>query len=139
SLVKVAAFIGADDGGGDMVSETRRQCTKLIQCFFFSSRRRHTRSTRDWSSDVCSSDLTCSARTTTRSAQPSIRHFRRQTSWWRRSEERRAGKECRSASPASPEKKESGTSKRKNRRSEQTASRDGDRATAASARHHTSS
>src|SRR6266536_5507150 len=25
--------------------------------FFFSSRRRHTRSTRDWSSDVCSSDL----------------------------------------------------------------------------------
>src|SRR5438105_9378252 len=26
--------------------------------FFFSSRRRHTRSTRDWSSDVCSSDLT---------------------------------------------------------------------------------
>src|SRR2546421_26526 len=25
-------------------------------CFFFSSRRRHTRSDRDWSSDVCSSD-----------------------------------------------------------------------------------
>src|SRR5204862_5468405 len=25
--------------------------------FFFSSRRRHTRSLRDWSSDVCSSDL----------------------------------------------------------------------------------
>src|SRR6266536_4205731 len=25
--------------------------------FFFSSRRRHTSSTRDWSSDVCSSDL----------------------------------------------------------------------------------
>src|SRR5207249_8528558 len=25
--------------------------------FFFSSRRRHTRSKRDWSSDVCSSDL----------------------------------------------------------------------------------
>src|SRR5207247_4015830 len=25
--------------------------------FFLSSRRRHTRSTRDWSSDVCSSDL----------------------------------------------------------------------------------
>src|SRR5699024_11369827 len=29
-------------------------------CFFFSSRRRHTRSKRDWSSDVCSSDLTWS-------------------------------------------------------------------------------
>src|SRR5690554_330532 len=26
-------------------------------CFFFSSRRRHTRCGRDWSSDVCSSDL----------------------------------------------------------------------------------
>src|SRR5690606_11192993 len=31
-------------------------CT-LIFCFFFSSRRRHTRFSRDWSSDVCSSDL----------------------------------------------------------------------------------
>src|SRR3989440_1943358 len=29
----------------------------LIFLFFFSSRRRHTRSDRDWSSDVCSSDL----------------------------------------------------------------------------------
>src|SRR5699024_11825608 len=31
----------------------------LLVCgdFFFSSRRRHTRSKRDWSSDVCSSDL----------------------------------------------------------------------------------
>src|SRR2546422_7887137 len=31
--------------------------------FFFSSRRRHTRCSRDWSSDVCSSDLTLSRRT----------------------------------------------------------------------------
>src|SRR5699024_11224995 len=30
----------------------------ILMCiFFFSSRRRHTRSKRDWSSDVCSSDL----------------------------------------------------------------------------------
>src|SRR3712207_7653101 len=29
----------------------------MISCFFFSSRRRHTRYWRDWSSDVCSSDL----------------------------------------------------------------------------------
>src|SRR5437868_11610151 len=29
----------------------------MIGVFFFSSRRRHTRSKRDWSSDVCSSDL----------------------------------------------------------------------------------
>src|SRR2546428_11629060 len=30
---------------------------RLCYFFFFSSRRRHTRSDRDWSSDVCSSDL----------------------------------------------------------------------------------
>src|SRR6266542_6089944 len=29
----------------------------MINRFFFSSRRRHTRCYRDWSSDVCSSDL----------------------------------------------------------------------------------
>src|SRR3989440_5874923 len=29
----------------------------ILFFFFFSSRRRHTRSDRDWSSDVCSSDL----------------------------------------------------------------------------------
>src|SRR5690606_40308628 len=35
-------------------------CRLLVECslhFFFSSRRRHTRFSRDWSSDVCSSDL----------------------------------------------------------------------------------
>src|SRR5207249_9250608 len=31
--------------------------TVLPSAFFFSSRRRHTSSKRDWSSDVCSSDL----------------------------------------------------------------------------------
>src|SRR5262249_59896626 len=30
---------------------------RLYRCFFFSSRRRHTRLVSDWSSDVCSSDL----------------------------------------------------------------------------------
>src|SRR5206468_7580790 len=36
-----------------------QDCIRLYSflCFFFSSRRRHTRSDRDWSSDVCSSDL----------------------------------------------------------------------------------
>src|SRR5947207_11614315 len=34
-------------------SQTRSSCVD----FFFSSRRRHTRSLCDWSSDVCSSDL----------------------------------------------------------------------------------
>src|SRR5207302_6663346 len=32
-------------------------CYVFFLCFFFSSRRRHTRFSRDWSSDVCSSDL----------------------------------------------------------------------------------
>src|SRR3989440_7093957 len=44
-----------------LVSSTTSTCILLyfISCFFFffSSRRRHTRSDRDWSSDVCSSDL----------------------------------------------------------------------------------
>src|SRR3712207_4046168 len=31
----------------------------MVFLFFFSSRRRHTRYWRDWSSDVCSSDLVC--------------------------------------------------------------------------------
>src|SRR5437660_12768800 len=31
--------------------------TQVVGMFFFSSRRRHTRWPRDWSSDVCSSDL----------------------------------------------------------------------------------
>src|SRR6266403_4602156 len=38
-----------------IVLEKKRE--KLLLFFFFSSRRRHTRSLRDWSSDVCSSDL----------------------------------------------------------------------------------
>src|SRR6266536_5440172 len=40
-----------------MSSVIRKSSTDISCCFFFSSRRRHTRSTRDWSSDVCSSDL----------------------------------------------------------------------------------
>src|SRR5690606_39321635 len=35
----------------------RRDRSTLHASFFFSSRRRHTRFSRDWSSDVCSSDL----------------------------------------------------------------------------------
>src|SRR5690606_334896 len=35
--------------------DVRRACRLFV--FFFSSRRRHTRFSRDWSSDVCSSDL----------------------------------------------------------------------------------
>src|SRR5206468_8364921 len=80
--------------------------------FFFSSRRRHTRSDRDWSSDVCSSDLSVAiggpqaprARAmticwTSSVPSPMVRilasRYIRQTGY-SRSEERRVGKECRS-------------------------------------------
>src|SRR5260370_10532473 len=38
-------------------SPLRRSYFHIYTCFFFSSRRRHTRFKCDWSSDVCSSDL----------------------------------------------------------------------------------
>src|SRR5438105_10399070 len=40
------------------ISAACSEAKTAFRFFFFSSRRRHTRSTRDWSSDVCSSDLT---------------------------------------------------------------------------------
>src|SRR5207249_6953020 len=65
-----------------------------LTVFFFSSRRRHTRSKRDWSSDVCSSDLTSTTSSTSWCAHPASAGScsRRRL----RSEERRVGKECRS-------------------------------------------
>src|SRR5271170_6343051 len=69
-----------------------------LRFFFFSSRRRHTRSTRDWSSDVCSSDLIAQAGSrgkvgfrTVKSILPDVVNRIDE-----RSEERRVGKECRS-------------------------------------------
>src|SRR5437660_8819666 len=41
--------------------------------FFFSSRRRHTRWPRDWSSDVCSSDLGTASRSPFQEPQPKAR------------------------------------------------------------------
>src|SRR4051794_41855989 len=73
--------------------------------FFFSSRRRHTRWTGDWSSDVCSSDLPACGRRRLRGgsrlAQPprpnlSLGQQRCAAGRWSRSEERRVGKEGRS-------------------------------------------
>src|SRR5476649_2731987 len=64
--------------------------------FLFSSRRRHTISLCDWSSDVCSSDLQrfldqgLFYRAVERGAGRPVRRLRH------RSEERRVGKECRS-------------------------------------------
>src|SRR5207249_8863714 len=90
------------------------QYMTMFYFFFFSSRRRHTRSKRDWSSDVCSSDLYTSVARGTRHP-PQIIAFRairarRDTDALvvlleihagvevphLRSEERRVGKECRS-------------------------------------------
>src|SRR5256885_17023201 len=76
----------------------------LSYCFFFSSRRRHTRLQGDWSSDVCSSDL--SPFTTSGSARRILVYTtfmespqgnllareRPLSSRARRSEERRVGK-----------------------------------------------
>src|SRR6266496_4219940 len=64
--------------------------------FFFSSRRRHTRSLRDWSSDVCSSDLSRLAPARQRVVATLADGLR--AGWLdpARSEERRVGKECRS-------------------------------------------
>src|SRR5947209_18118001 len=67
--------------------------------FFFSSRRRHTRYWRDWSSDVCSSDLIffeaepLRALEEDRVADGDGQHDG--DGEQRRSEERRVGKECR--------------------------------------------
>src|ERR1035438_10699024 len=41
-------------------TRTSRKVEHRARCFFFSSRRRHTRCLSDWSSDVCSSDLNIS-------------------------------------------------------------------------------
>src|SRR2546429_2993091 len=77
--------------------------------FFFSSRRRHTRCSRDWSSDVCSSDLKRDEEHAIRMHREASDIFRaigdRQSEGialnglgqaYERSEERRVGKECRS-------------------------------------------
>src|SRR5207249_6190152 len=74
--------------------------------FSFSSRRRHTMSKRDWSSDVCSSDLnsvidlrTSNVLTVIRQNWPAydraLNHHEMATPRWSadRSEERRVGKE----------------------------------------------
>src|SRR2546421_8995092 len=101
-------------------------CSRLLALsvvflfFFFSSRRRHTISDRDWSSDVCSSDLTGLHSTGLASAVRTELYALRHRLWALhllgtersfsaplsltetgvaaalRSEERRVGKECRS-------------------------------------------
>src|SRR5438093_13438112 len=65
----------------------------MRRCFFFSSRRRHTRLVSDWSSDVCSSDLRGLYRRDDR--QAGAKYARHVGEILERSEERRVGKECR--------------------------------------------
>src|SRR6266581_3293669 len=70
-------------------------------CFFFSSKRRHPSWTGDWSSDVCSSDLTAVhlpglAESERRSRLSTTRSSSESSAAAVRSEERRVGKECRS-------------------------------------------
>src|SRR2546430_11693393 len=48
-----------------MVDSVVMSCEYGFVCFFFSSRRRHTRFDCDWSSDVCSSDLNTTTVSTT--------------------------------------------------------------------------
>src|SRR5437867_13290058 len=74
--------------------------------FFFSSRRRHTRSYGDWSSDVCSSDL----EQTTGFEPVQVPDWQvsvcvQASVSLQRSEERRVGKECRSRWSRDHEKK----------------------------------
>src|SRR5690606_40156282 len=95
-------------------------CTIMISLlvFFFSSRRRHTRFSRDWSSDVCSSDLPApestarlaerthpvveqaNAHAITRTTDEGVGELHADLIV--RSEERRVGKECRSRWPPHP-------------------------------------
>src|SRR5207253_5593837 len=90
----------------------------MVFVFFFSSRRRHTRWPRDWSSDVCSSDLSVApplpfeprfavgligssgkggATLLRRNFGEAVESLTGGEYYWMaRSEERRVGKECRS-------------------------------------------
>src|SRR5688572_32535735 len=87
-------------------------CYELLACFFLSSRGRHTRFDCDWSSDVCSSDLSVKIGNVTLKPGEAYSNGRidanadiNQAIAWKngvfnfhkmRSEERRVGKECRS-------------------------------------------
>src|SRR5690554_7343760 len=86
-----------------------------MKFFFFSSRRRHTRCGRDWSSDVCSSDLEKIYKLVKKNMQGGVSYPRAYATAFQalfksgdlvdisqpnnilgyRSEERRVGKECR--------------------------------------------
>src|SRR5438046_9120697 len=94
----------------------------IVMFFFFSSRRRHTRLVSDWSSDVCSSDLSMKSNLGIRRGTAialllernprgalnleSVARKFRLTRRERRSEERRVGKEWRDGGWRKPYKNE---------------------------------
>src|SRR3989440_9498153 len=100
AIYSMLFFFQAEDGIRDLIVTGVQTCA-----LFISSRRRHTRSDRDWSSDVCSSDLVDLVRLR-------VAHHGRERMLVQqvrrhdvdaveqmpdaRSEERRVGKECRS-------------------------------------------
>src|SRR5256884_4884982 len=105
-----------------MLAYQQKESTARVVFVFFSSRRRHTRCSRDWSSDVCSSDLVAvlptrnvpaavkeltrcveqlgfvgaELPTNSQGRYPGEPYFHPLYEEAQRSEERRVGKECRS-------------------------------------------
>src|SRR3989442_2194059 len=90
-------------------TEVLAQAHDHILVFFFSSRRRHTRCGRDWSSDVCSSDLEYFQQSIDKDPAYAAAYAQLANTYAvlgytgidvrpsrERSEERRVGKECRS-------------------------------------------
>src|SRR5690606_39620245 len=104
----------------DRMAMARSFFLSFMVLFFFSSRRRHTRFSRDWSSDVCSSDLNddAVALLATDGADEELKRFiglladnhrlvllPEIAGLFERSEERRVGKEWRSRWSAQEEEK----------------------------------
>src|SRR2546422_8557551 len=90
-----AAILRITCSGRFLVAQIRVS-VGMSEHFLFSSRRRHTRCSRDWSSDVCSSDLSQTLkRGPGLNGQVSAIPCEAEGDL-ERSEERRVGKECRS-------------------------------------------
>src|SRR3989337_3206350 len=94
-------FVQAEDGIREATVTGVQTCALPLLCC--SSRRRHTRCYRDWSSDVCSSDLWTRRRPSARPARRRRRLGSGQPT--PRSEERRVGEEGRTRWAPDPLKK----------------------------------
>src|SRR5690349_22690548 len=78
-----------------------------MSMFFFSSRRRHTRSLRDWSSDVCSSDLKLTGETVSVHDAAGCQKLERLFNDWLRLERQtlELAKQRTHGAPATPDRK----------------------------------